>query len=158
MLNAIAALFVRNHRILVKIGRHIKPECAASTYSFRYSAAVVSIPLFARSFAVLGIIACSACVSVAPKPYTSEVPAAFYTLTAEIALSRHEARVAALQYAAAADRNSDVDLLRRATQVTAECLQPSLTAGVAARWIHVDPSAVDAHRAAARAALELHKI
>jgi tetratricopeptide (TPR) repeat protein len=127
-------------------------------YSFSYSAAVVSIPIFARSFAVLGIIACSACVSVAPKPDTSEVPKLFYTLTAEIALSRHEARVAALQYAAAAETNSDVGFLRRATEVTAECLQPSLTVGVAARWIHVDPSAVDAHRAAARAALELHKI
>jgi len=144
----------------VKIGRYIKPQCAASTYSFRYSAAVVSIPIFARSFAVLGIIACSACVGVAPrpKPDTSEAPDAFYTVTAEIALSRHEARVAALQYAAAAETNGDVGFLRRATEVTAECLQPSLTVGVAARWMHVDPAAVDAHRAAARAALELHKI
>jgi tetratricopeptide (TPR) repeat protein len=160
MLNAIAAFFACNHRILVKIGRYIKPECAASTYSFRYSAAVVSIPIFARSFAVLGIIACSACVGVAPrpKPDTSEAPDAFYTVTAEIALSRHEARVAALQYAAAAETNGDVGFLRRATEVTAECLQPSLTVGVAARWMHVDPAAVDAHRAAARAALELHKI
>src|SRR5450631_1432365 len=160
MLNAIAAFFACNHRILVKIGRYIKPQCAASTYSFRYSAAVVSIPIFARSFAVLGIIACSACVGVAPrpKPETSEAPDAFYTVTAEIALSRHEARVAALQYAAAAETNGDVGFLRRATEVTAECLQPSLTVGVAARWMHVDPAAVDAHRAAARAALELHKI
>jgi tetratricopeptide (TPR) repeat protein len=160
MLNAIAAFFACNHRILVKIGRYIKPQCAASTYSFRYSAAVVSIPIFARSFAVLGIIACSACVGVAPrpKPDTSEAPDAFYTVTAEIALSRHEARVAALQYAAAAETNGDVGFLRRATEVTAECLQPSLTVGVAARWMHVDPAAVDAHRAAARAALELHKI
>ena len=144
----------------MKIGRYIKPQCAASTYSFRYSAAVVSIPIFARSFAVLGIIACSACVGVAPrpKPDTSEAPDAFYTVTAEIALSRHEARVAALQYAAAAETNGDVGFLRRATEVTAECLQPSLTVGVAARWMHVDPAAVDAHRAAARAALELHKI
>src|SRR5450631_1027076 len=160
MLNAIAAFFACNHRILVKIGRYIKPQCAASTYSFRYSAAVVSIPIFARSFAVLGIIACSACVGVAPrpKPETSEAPDAFYTVTAEIALTRHEARVAALQYAAAAETNGDVGFLRRATEVTAECLQPSLTVGVAARWMHVDPAAVDAHRAAARAALELHKI
>jgi tetratricopeptide (TPR) repeat protein len=159
-LNAIAAFFARNHRILVKIGRYIKPDSAASTCSFSYSAAVVWIPIFARSFAVLGIIACSACAGLAPKPgpYTSEAPEAFYTVTAEIALSRHEARVAALQYAAAAETNRDAGFLRRATEVTAECLQPSLTVAVAARWIHVDPTALDAHRAAARAALELHKI
>jgi tetratricopeptide (TPR) repeat protein len=109
---------------------------------------------------VLGILACAACVGVAPRPKLgqSEAPESFYTVTAEIALSRHEARVAALQYAAAAEANSDASFLRRATEVTADCLQPSLTAGVAARWIHADPTAVDAHRAAARAALELHKI
>jgi len=66
--------------------------------------------------------------------------------------------MAALEYAAAAETDTDVDLLRRATEVTAQCLQPSLTVGVASRWIQVDPAAVDAHRAAARAALELHKI
>jgi len=73
-------------------------------------------------------------------------------------LQRHQVRVAALEYAAAAENNSDEGLLRRATEVTADCLQPALTAVVAARWIAVDPAAVDAHRAAARAALELHRI
>jgi tetratricopeptide (TPR) repeat protein len=157
-LNAIAALFVRNLRILVKICRFFKPESAASRYSFSYSAAVFSIPISARAFAVLGIIACSACAGVAPKPDAGEAPETFYTVTAEIALSRHEARVAALEYAAAAETDTDVGLLRRATEVTAQCLQPSLTAGVAARWIHMDPTELDAHRAAARAALQLHKI
>jgi tetratricopeptide (TPR) repeat protein len=104
------------------------------------------------------MIACAACVGIAPSPDASEAPKAFYTVTAEIALSRHEARVAALEYAAAAETDNDVGLLRRATEVTAQCLQPSLTVDVATRWIHVDPTAVDAHRAVARASLELHKI
>jgi len=88
-----------------------------------------------------------------PKP-----PQSFYTVTAEIALSRHEVRVAALEYAAASEAETDTDLLRRATDVTAECLQPSLTLRVANRWLEIDPAAIDAHRAAARAALELHQI
>jgi tetratricopeptide (TPR) repeat protein len=117
-----------------------------------------SISSFARAFAVLGMIGCAACVGIAPGPDASEAPKAFYTVTAEIALSRHEARVAALEYAAAAETDNDVGLLRRATEVTAQCLQPSLTVGVATRWIHVDPTAVDAHRAAGRASLELHRI
>jgi tetratricopeptide (TPR) repeat protein len=152
--------FFRNLRILVKICRDIKKESAASGYSFRYSAAVFSFSIssFARAFAGLGMIACAACVGIAPGPDASEAPKAFYTVTAEIALSRHEARVAALEYAAAAETDNDVGLLRRATEVTAQCLQPSLTVDVATRWIHVDPTAVDAHRAVARASLELHKI
>ncbi|MDP9014951.1 MAG: tetratricopeptide repeat protein [Pseudomonadota bacterium] len=102
--------------------------------------------------------ACAACVGVTPRPDPAETSPTFYTVTAEIALSRHHARLAALEYAAAAETDNDVALLRRAAEVTAQCLQPSLTAGVASRWMHVDPTAVDAHRAAARAALELHKI
>lgn len=151
--------FARNCRILVKIDRRINRESTASLDSFSYSATVVSIPVFARLLVVLGVLAGSACVGGAPRD-RSDSPAhdAFYTVTAEIALARHEARVAALQYAAAAETNNDVEFLRRATEVTVQCLQPSLTAGVAARWIRVDPTAVDAHRAAARAALELHKI
>jgi len=42
--------------------------------------------------------------------------------------------------------------------VTIGTLQPSLTAQVAARWIALDPSSLDAQRAAARAALALFKI
>jgi tetratricopeptide (TPR) repeat protein len=119
---------------------------------------VFSFPISAKAFAALGMLACTACVSVTSRPDEAEPPQAFYTVTAEIALSRHEARVAALEYAAAAETTADVALLRRAAEVSAECLQPSLTAGVAARWLDVDPAAVDAHRAAAKAALELHKI
>ena len=90
----------------------------------------------------------------------AEVPAppAFYTVTAEIALARHQPRVAALQYAAAASQEADIGLLERATQVATESLQPSLAERLAARWISVDPKSVEAHRAAAQAALALHRI
>ncbi len=104
------------------------------------------------------MLACTACVNVTSRTDDADPPPVFYTVTAEIALSRHEARVAALEYAAAAASTADVDLLRRAAEVSAECLQPTLAAGVAARWLHVDPGALDAHRAAGKAALELHKI
>ena len=104
------------------------------------------------------MLACAACVGVPSRPDEAEPPQAFYTVTAEIALLRHEARVAALEYAAAAETTTDAALLRRAAEVSAECLQPTLTAGVAARWLNVDPAAVDAHRAAGKAALDLHKI
>jgi tetratricopeptide (TPR) repeat protein len=48
--------------------------------------------------------------------------------------------------------------LQRATEVTAETLQPSLMAGVAARWLYVNPRSLDAQRAAARAALALYRV
>lgn len=85
-------------------------------------------------------------------------PQAFYTVTAELALARHQPRVAALQYAAAAATETDLGLLERAAQVAADSLQPSVAEKVAARWIQVDPKSVEAQRAAARAALALHKI
>jgi tetratricopeptide (TPR) repeat protein len=91
----------------------------------------------------------------------SDVPVApesYYTVTAELALARHQPRVASLQYAAAAERETDVAVLGRAAQVAAESLQPSLEEKIAARWTQVDPNSVDAHRAAARAALALFKI
>ena len=142
----------------MKISRYIKPESAASGCSFRYSAAVFAFPISARVFAGLGILACTACVGNSPKPDATSASRVFYTVTAEIALSRHEARVAALEYAAAAENDRDVGILRRATEVATQCLQPSLTVRLATRWMAVDPAAVDAHRAAAGAALELHEI
>ena len=93
-----------------------------------------------------------------PKSDAATVPQTFYTVTAEIALARHQPRVAALQYAAAAAGETDLALLERATQVAADCLQPSVAEKVAARWIEVDPKSLDAQRAAGRAALALHKI
>jgi tetratricopeptide (TPR) repeat protein len=85
-------------------------------------------------------------------------PQSFYTVTAEIALARHQPRVASLQYEAAVEKDSDVGLLARATQVADASLQPSIEEKIAARWTLVDPESVDAHRAAGRAALALYKI
>ena len=93
-----------------------------------------------------------------PKSEDTAAPQAFYTVTGEIALARHQARIAALQYAAAAVHSNDVGLLERASQVAAESSQPSLAEKVAARWTQVDPTSVEAQRAAARAALALYKI
>jgi hypothetical protein len=93
---------------------------------------------------------------MAPKP--DDTPPVFYTVTAEIALARHEPRVAALQYAAAAATDNDPALLERATQVATLALQPSLAEMDAARWIGVDPQSLEAQRAAANAALSLHRI
>jgi tetratricopeptide (TPR) repeat protein len=118
---------------------------------------VFSISIFSRASIGLGLAACAACAGMGSKPEDA-APQTFYTVTAEIALARHEPRVASLQYAAAAANASDVGLLARATQVAAECLQPSVAEKVAARWTEVDPKSVDAQRAAARAALALHKI
>jgi tetratricopeptide (TPR) repeat protein len=85
-------------------------------------------------------------------------PQSFYTVTAEIALARHQPRVASLQYAAAVEKDSDVGLLARATQVADASLQPSIEEKIAARWTEVDPESLDAQRAAGRAALALYKI
>lgn len=117
-----------------------------------------SISNFSRACVGLGIVATAACVGAVPKPDTTRAPEAFYTVMGEIALTRHEPRVAALQYAAAAATATDVGLLQRAAQVADDTLQPAVAATVAARWISVEPNSVDAHRAAGKAALELHKI
>ena len=106
----------------------------------------------------LCVIACAGCAGSRPAPDPIAAPQVFYTVTGEIALNRKEPRVAALQYAAAATSGSDVALLARASEVTAQSLQPSLTAAVAAHWIQVAPTSLEAHRAAAQAALELDRI
>ena len=85
-----------------------------------------------------------------------DAPQSFYTVTAEIALARHQARAAALQYAAAA--RQDPALLPRAVEVAADTLQPTIELALAQRWITADPAALEAERAAASAALSLHKI
>jgi tetratricopeptide (TPR) repeat protein len=106
----------------------------------------------------VGIVATAGCVGAGPKQDPILAPQPFYTVMGEIALTRHEPRVAALQYQSAADRTLDPSLLQRATQVATETLQPSIAAVVSARWISVDPKSVDAHHAAAKAALALFKI
>ncbi|MGO9990430.1 MAG: tetratricopeptide repeat protein [Steroidobacteraceae bacterium] len=117
-----------------------------------------SISHLARACLGLGALAAAACVGPSSKPEAVEAPQVFYTVTGEIALVRHEPRVAALQYAAAAAIDNQPSLLKRAADVTAESLQPSLTAAVAARWINQDPASLEAHHAAAKAALALHHI
>jgi len=118
---------------------------------------VFSTPIFARASIGLALAASAACAAIHPKPEES-APQSFYTVTAEIALARHQPRIAAVQYAAAAANETDVKLLERAAQVAAEALQPSLEQEVAARWMQVDPKSVEAQRAAARAALALYKV
>ncbi len=116
----------------------------------------ISIPV--KAVSCLGLSFLAGCATLSGARDETPASAEFYTLTAEIALARGEPRVAALQYAAAAARTSDPKLLQRATEVSAQALQPSLTAKVAQRWIGVEPRSVDAQRAAARAALELYRI
>jgi tetratricopeptide (TPR) repeat protein len=103
------------------------------------------------------IVATAACVGTGPKADPLS-PQPFYTVMGEIALTRHEPRIAALQYQSAAAVTDDPALLQRAAQVAADALQPSVAANVAARWIRVEPNSVDAHHAAARAALALFRI
>ncbi|MGO9038251.1 MAG: tetratricopeptide repeat protein [Steroidobacteraceae bacterium] len=117
-----------------------------------------SISYWAKASVGLGAIACASCAGSNPKPDAVEAPQVFYTVTGEIALARHEPRVASIQYAAAAATDKDPTLLEHAAEVTSESLQPSLTAEVAARWISLYPSSVEAHHTAAKAALALHKI
>src|SRR5258708_202919 len=123
----------------------------------RYSAAVFSISTIAKTAFGLTVLVLSACAGTHSKA-GAQAPQSFYTVTGEIALVRQQPRVAALQYATAAAHESDPALLQRATDVTAETLQPSLMAGVAARWLVVDPKSLQAQRAAARAALALYKV
>ena len=105
-----------------------------------------------------GLAACAACAAIDRKAPEPAAPQSYYTVTPEIALARHQPRVAALQYAAAAANATDLGLLERAADVAAESLQPSLAEQIAGRWIDLDPQSVDAQRAAGRAALALHKI
>jgi tetratricopeptide (TPR) repeat protein len=121
----------------------------------RYSAAVFSFSIIARTGFGLGVLVLSACAGTRP---AAQAPQSFYTVTGEIALARQQPRVAALQYASAAAQETDPALLQRATEVAAETLQPSLMAGVAAHWLIVDPKSLQAQRAAARAALALYKL
>jgi tetratricopeptide (TPR) repeat protein len=117
---------------------------------------VFSFSNISRAGLGLSVLVLSACATDHSK--SDQAPQSFYTVTGEIALARQEPRVAALQYATAAAHETDPALLLRATEVTAETLQPSLMAGVAARWLVVDPKSLQAQRAAARAALALDKV
>jgi tetratricopeptide (TPR) repeat protein len=154
--------------ILGKKHPQIKLESGATPPSFGYSADVFSksIPamdpalrtLSAKACLALGLLACSACAGPPVAPAAIEKSEVYYTVTGELALVRGEPRTAALQYAGAAQNATDLTLIAHASEVTSECLQPSLTAAIATRWLGLDPQSVDAHRAAARAALALARI
>ena len=136
--------------------------------SFGYSAGVFSksIPrdgpvlhaLPAKACLALGLLACAACAGPPVVPAPLEKAEVFDTVTGEIALARGEPRTAALQYAAAAQGSTDLSLIAHASDVASECLQPSLTAEIAVHWLSLDPKSLDAHRAAAHAALALGRI
>jgi hypothetical protein len=117
---------------------------------------VFSFSIIVRAGLGLSVLVLSACAASHSK--SEPAPQSFYTVTGEIALARQQPRVAAIQYATAAAHETDPALLLRATEVTAETLQPSLMAGVAARWLVVDPKSLQAQRAAARAALALDRV
>jgi tetratricopeptide (TPR) repeat protein len=154
---------LRNCQILVKKLCQIKRESGAFRTSFGYSAGVFSKSniepaLFAKVCVASSLTICAACAGPRVADDAIGAPQVFYTVTGEIALSRNEARVAALQYTAAATRGTDLSLMARASEVTERTLQPSLAAVVAARWISLDPKSLDAHRAAARAAFALDRV
>ncbi len=122
---------------------------------------------FASTTAALALVASASCAAPSARLTEGAAARTFYTVTAEIALSRREPRMAALQYAAAAETvdaatlpvsEADLSLIKRAAEVAAETLQPGVVAAVAAHWIRLAPDSVEAHRAAARAALHLYHI
>ena len=136
--------------------------------SFGYSAGVFSKsilamgPVFrappATACLALGLLVCGACVGPPVSPVPIEKAEVFDTVTGEIALARGEPRTAALQYTAAVQGATDLSLIAHASDVTSVCLQPSLTAAIAVRWLTLDPKSLEAHRAAAQAALALGRI
>ena len=154
--------------ILGKKHPQIKLESGATTPSFGYSAGVFSKSILprdplprtmpAKACLALALLACTACVGPPAAPTLVEKSEVYYTVTGEIALARGEPRTAALQYASAAQSATDLTLIAHASEVTSECLQPSLTAEIATRWLSLDPTSLDAHRAAAHAALALARI
>jgi tetratricopeptide (TPR) repeat protein len=131
---------------------------AAGRWSFRYSTDVFPLSFTSRACAALSVLLCTGCAENRSRTDAANASQTFYTVTAEIALNRHEPRTAALQYAAAADRDSDPELLKRALDVAMATSQPSLAEHVAVRWTRLDPRSVAAHRAAARAALILDRV
>ncbi len=117
-----------------------------------------SLSTLSRALTGLGLLTCTGCAVLHGHSRDQPLPQSFYTVTAEIALQRHEPRVAALQYAAAAAHESDPKFLERAAAVGTEALQPSLVEGIAERWKQVDPKSLDARRTAGQAALALYLV
>ena len=137
----------------------IKLESKAAGRSFRYSAAVFSISMPLAAVLAVSPLLFTGCANLEHPGGDAPGSAEFYTVTAELALARGEARTAALQYAAAADTDqADRELMKRATEVASQTLQPSIASQVATRWVSIEPTSPDARRAAARAALTLYHI
>jgi tetratricopeptide (TPR) repeat protein len=112
----------------------------------------------AKACLALGLLISAACAGPPISPAPLEKAYVFDTVTGEIALAHGEPRTAALQYAAAVQGATDLSLIAHASDVTSECLQPSLTAAIAVRWLSLDPKSLEAHRAAAHAALALGRV
>ena len=139
-------------------GVAIKPG-PASPDAFRYSAIVSRFNTLtvAAIFALCNAIAARATPNSALMPRMSAgATAEYYTLVAEIALTRHEPRVAALTYVSAAAE--DPGLWPRATAVAQASLQPTVTLDAALHWIALRPDSMAAHLAAASAARALYQI
>jgi tetratricopeptide (TPR) repeat protein len=117
----------------------------------------ISTPL--PAVLTVSLLLCTGCVTLSGSQVNPPGSAEFLTVTAELALARGEARTAALQYAAAADSAADdPELLKRAAEVASQTLQPSIASRIATRWVRIEPTSLDARRAAARAALTLYRI
>ncbi len=114
------------------------------------------IPIRLRLVIAAGTLCLTATGPRAAASPPSAGPTAFYTVTGEIALARQEPRVAALQYAAGAQR--DPGLLPRAAEVAADSLQPTIGLALAERWVRLQPQSADARLAAAGFALALHRV
>ena len=117
-----------------------------------------SLSTLTRAFTGFGLLTCTACAALHGRVHDAPPPESFYTVTAEIALVRHEQRVAALQYAAAAAHDDNPAFLERAAAVGTEALQPTLVEGIAEHWIAVDPTSLPARRTAGQAALALYRV
>jgi Flp pilus assembly protein TadD len=117
---------------------------------------VFSISLLARFSVGLGIIAAAGCAGLKGNAPASAQPVIFYTVTAEMALARHEPRVAALQYAVAAEL--EPGYLPRTVTVAEQGLQPDVVLRESERWFRADGNALEAQRAAGAAALSLQAI
>jgi uncharacterized protein YqgC (DUF456 family) len=74
----------------------------------RYHAVVLPILPSARLILWLGIIVYAAEAAHAAQAAGANAPQSFYTVTAEMALARHEPRLAAQQYAAGAQRDASL--------------------------------------------------
>jgi len=136
----------------------IKPE-PATRGAFRYSAIVYrfNILTVAAVCALCSAIAARATPNSTLQPAMSAgATAEYYTLVAEIALTRHEPRVAALTYVSAA--TADPSLWPRATAVAQASLQPTVTLDAALHWITQRPDSMAAHLAAASAARALYQV